>query len=284
MEKKSPHLPIVENIAKSLSPYFPKLEKKLKMAGIEKSKEEFLEWVVISSLAFALLITLIFLVVFLNYHVSLLWLLPIFVVGLWFGFYNYFHVPDLKLIKKKKAIEYDLTYATRQLIIEISSGVPLFEALLSLTKGYGQLSKEIKGIVERVTLGEPLTYVLKDVAENTPSPAFKRVLLQIANSVISGADIASSLSSVVDQISKEQIIELKEYGNKMNPLVMFYLVLGVIFPTLGITFLIILLSFVQKGAKLPFYYLVILAFLVGAFQLMFLAFVETARPRYAMLS
>ena len=276
-------LPLIFPLAKSLTSYFPSLQKKLNISGINKTSEEFLQGVLISSLSASVAISLVFLLIFYTFQIPIYYSLFILLIMFVFSFYNTLHIPDIRLLKKKREIEYDLVYGIRQLIIEVNSGVPLFDAMVSLTKGYGQLSKEMKKIVERTTLGEPLSLVLKDEAEKTPSLAFKRVLLQIANETVSGADVASSLSALIDQIVKDQIIEVKEYGHKLNPIVMFYLVMGVIFPTLGITFIIILLSFVSNGLVIPFLYLVLLAFLIGLFQLMFLGFVETSRPRYAML-
>ncbi len=280
MEKR---IPGISAISDALLPYFPNLEKKLKIAEIEKTPREFLDNVLFSSLSSALAITIAFAFIFYSFQVSLYYLIPVFVIMYLFTFYNFSHIPDLRLLKKKRAIEYDLVYGVRQLIIEVNSGVPLFDAMVSLTKGYGEFSKEMKKIVERTAVGEPLSLVLKDEAEKTPSLAFKRVLLQIANETVSGSDVAVSLSSLIDQIVKDQIIEIKEYGHKLNPLVMFYLVIGVIFPTLGITFVIILLSFVSNGMTIPFLYMVLLAFVIGIFQMMFLGMVETSRPKYAML-
>lgn len=280
MAKRLAGISIISDI---ISPYFPNLNKKLEVAEIKKSPHEFLDWVVFSALFSSIIVSLAFAGIFYIYNFPLLPVIFIFLFLALFSFYNYSHVPDIYILKRKKEIDYDLVYGTRQLIIEISSGMPLFNAMISITKGYGRFSKEITGIVERVTVGEPLSVVLKDAADKTPSPALKRVLLQIANSIVSGSDVANSLTMVVDQIIKDQIIEVKEYGQKLNPLVMFYLVLGVIFPTLGITFIIILMSFITSGAQLPFIFMVLIAILIGGFQLMFLALIETSRPRYAIL-
>ena len=39
----------------------------------------------------------------------------------------------------------------------------------------------------------------------------------------------------------------------------------------------------MQGGTLPFVYLIGLAFLIGAFQFMFLAYIETSRPRYGLV-
>lgn len=276
-------IPIISSVSDGVLPYFPELDKKLKIAEMKKDVKEFMDSAILNSIISSIVVFVVFLAIFFIFRIDLLFALPVLIVMFFFSFFNLTHIPDLYLIRRKRDIEYDIVYGTRQLVIEISSGMPLFDAMVTLTKGYGQFSEEMKRIVERVTLGEPISLVLKDVADKTPSPAFKRVLLQLANAIVSGADVGKSLDYIVDQIVRDQIIEVKEYGHKLNPIIMFYLVVGVIFPTLGITFIIILLSFVTKGASIPFMYMILLGFLLGIFQLMFLTFVETSRPKYALL-
>ncbi len=276
-------IPVISFLSNILHPYFPGLKKKLQIAGIDKESLEFLDWVVASSLIFSLILTILTAAILSIYYLNPLYSLIVFLITFPIFFYYYLHYPDVLILRKRKAIERDLVFAMKHLIITVSSGMPLFDALASLTKGYGAVSKEFKEIVEAVSTGEPLPHVLKAKASTTPSPAFKRVLIQLANAVVSGADIERAMSAIVDQIAKEQLIEVKEYGQKLNPVIMFYLILGVIIPSLGITFLIILLSFVSGGVQFPFYYLLIVAALVALFQFLFLAYVESSRPRYTII-
>jgi len=276
-------IPVISAISNIIYPYLPGLKKKLTMAGIEKEPLEFLDWVIASALLFSILLTALTALILHLYYINPLYSLIVFFITFPIFFYYYLHYPDVLIIRRRKALERDLVFAMKHLIISVSSGMPLFDAIASLTRGYGAVSREFKEVVEAVSTGEPLPHVLKEKASRTPSPAFKRVLIQLANAVVSGADIERAMSAIVDQIAKEQLIEVKEYGQKLNPIIMFYLILGVIIPSLGITFLIILLSFVSGGVQFPFYYLLIVAALVGLFQFLFLAYVESSRPRYTMI-
>jgi flagellar protein FlaJ len=276
-------MPIISNISDALLPYLPGLGRKLSMAGEAKPPDEFLDNVVLTALAMALFTTAIVAWMAVIYWISLA--LPVIVfllVFISFFYYGYIY-PELKIIKRRKDIDNEIVFAAKHIIVEISSGIPLFDALVGTTHGYGAVSDEIRKIVERVTFGEPLTHVLRDTAEKTPSPSFRRILIQIANSVVSGANVSRALEATVDQISKEQILEVKEYGQKLNPLIMFYLVIAVIFPSLGMIFIMILLSFVGKNVSIPLVYLIGVALLLGCVQYMFLAFVKNSRPKYAFL-
>jgi flagellar protein FlaJ len=279
----SKRMPIISNISDAMLPYLPGLGRKLNMAGDKRQPDEFLDGVVLTALAMALFTTAISAWLAVLYWISLALPVIVFIaVFLAFFYYGYIY-PELKIIKRKKDIDNEIVFAAKHIIVEISSGMPLFDALVGTTHGYGAVSDEIKKIVERVTFGEPLTYVLRDTAEKTPSPSFRRILIQIANSVVSGANVARALGATVDQISREQILEVKEYGQKLNPLIMFYLVIAVIFPSLGMIFVMILLSFVGKNMSIPLVYLILVALLLGFVQYMFLAFVKSSRPRYAFL-
>ncbi|MFH0927347.1 MAG: type II secretion system F family protein [Candidatus Micrarchaeota archaeon] len=153
--------------------------------------------------------------------------------------------------------------------------------MLGVSKEYGEVSKEFNKIVEKVTLGVPVSVALHEVAENSPSLYFKRVLLQIANSITSGSDVGDSLEAVLDQVAKEQIIQLKAYGQKLNPLVMFYMLFGVIIPSLGVAFMIIVFSVIGAGFE-SMGVTVLAAILAGVIvmQYLFLTVAENSRPNF----
>ncbi len=277
-------LPLISNISDKLIHYYPALKRKLVIANINKKDVEYMDHVVLMTLIMSFFMAVLSFLLLNAYNLEVYWAALVFLVFLPFFFYYYIHIPDVYIYKRRKAIEYDIVFATKHIIIGLSSGMPLFDTLMGVSKGYGEVSKEFRQIVERVTLGEPITHVLRDTAEKSPSPAFKRILIQIANAVISGADIGESLDAVITQISKEQMLKVKEYGQKMNPIIMFYLIVAVIFPTLGMTFIMILLSFISKGATFPLYYLILVSIGIGLLQFLFLAYVESSRPRFALLT
>jgi len=89
---------------------------------------------------------------------------------------------------------------------------------------------------------------------------------------------------VLDQISKEQTIALKSYGQKLNPLVMFFMIFGVIMPSLGVAFLIILLSFIGGGqVSVGAPALAGMLALLAIMQFLFLGAVENSRPKFDIL-
>jgi|GEM_PF-174243 len=198
-----------------------------------------------------------------------------------FAFFYAMSFPAVRASMRAKRMEQELVFAGRHMLIEIKGGVPLFDAMLGISRDYGEVSHEFNRIVEKVTLGVPLGVALHEVADTNPSQYFRRMVLQMANSLASGSDVAVGLESVLDQISKEQAIALKAYGQKLNPLVMFFMIFGIIMPSLGVALLVIMTAFLG-GAGVSFGPAALFGVLaaVALVQFIFLSMVENSRPKF----
>ena len=81
----------------------------------------------------------------------------------------------------------------------------------------------------------------------TNSKYFKRVLWQVSNGMRAGSDMGIVIRQGIRSLGEEQAIQIQSYGAKLNPLIMFYMLMAVIMPALGITFLIIISSLLDVG-------------------------------------
>jgi len=152
--------------------------------------------------------------------------------------------PQTIVNKRVKQIERNLLFAMRSLLIQIRSGVPIFNAMASIAMGnYGAISDEFKVVIEKVNAGRPVVEVLEELAMRNPSVYFRRALWQLVNSMKSGSDVGKNLEDVIKSLSKEQLVEIGKYKSILNPLAMMYMMVAVIAPSLGITMLIILSFF-----------------------------------------
>lgn len=274
----------IRSLSEFILPYFPTLRKKMVLADMKDSPEIFMDKVLVSAFFSALALAILTFVVLdmAAVQMAALFVILLFFVYVIFSFFYYMMYPSVMVLKRKKAIDYELVFAVRHLLIGLRSGMPLFDAMVGVSRGYGEVSKEFNRIVEKVTLGTPIGQAVREVVQTNPSPAFRRIMIQLANAVGSGADVADSLEVALNQVFKEQIIELKSYGQKLNPLIMFYMIFGIIFPSLGLAFAIILFSFIGSGRfTLNAPVLLLFLVMVGVIQFMFLSMVETSRPRYA---
>lgn len=184
--------------------------------------------------------------------------------------------PKLSALKRVRELEMPLLTAFRNVLIKIRSGVSLFNALVSLSEGYGELSKEIKIAISKANAGVPLTQALDETAAKNPSPYFRRALWQISNTLKVGADINNTLTSIVTSFSESQVIKATKYGRELNMLSMLYMILTVIFPTLGVTFLIILSSFL--GIFVNWFILILILLVTIVVQLFFLSMIRARKP------
>ena len=191
-------------------------------------------------------------------------------------FFYMIRLPDLKIKKKEKEVSREIVFAGRFIIIELESGVPLYNAMVNISKNFNVVGKYFKEMTDKVDLGTSMEDVLNEAVEFIPSDDLRKILWQIINSIRTGADVAKSLYSVMDQITKDQINEVNKYGKKLNPLAMFYMIVAVILPSLVVTMLIILSSFIQFELSLTV--LLALAGFLGFVQFMFIAMVKFSRP------
>jgi len=187
--------------------------------------------------------------------------------------------PALTIAKKRREIDAEVLFAGRYLLIEFWSGVPVFDALKSVSKNYGTISDYFAEIVEMVEAGVPIEEAIDQAIELTPSPRLRKLLWQIVNSLRTGADISNSLEVILNQIEREQMIEVKGYGRKLNSLALFYMMIAVILPALGGIMLVVVSSFTGITVNLSVL-LVVVAFL-AFIQLMFISIIKTSRPAVA---
>jgi len=263
---------IFQIIARSL----PNLKQGLKKAGMNYKPEEFIKRTFLSAFYMTTGIA-VFLVLILAKLDVLKGIMFIFVPIIFFILFSYMvKLPDVRISKKEKGISKEIVFAGRHLIIELESGVPLYDALINISKNYKAVGGYFKEIIDKVNLGTSMEDALTEAIEYIPSNDFRRLLWQILNSIRTGSEVSSSLESVLDQISREQKIEVNKYSKKLNPFAMFYMIIAVILPSLGITMLVVLTSFIDFEVSLTIF--MVIAGLLGFVQFMFLSMIKFSRP------
>ena len=195
-------------------------------------------------------------------------------------FFYMLKAPDVIITRREKEISKEVVFAGRFLIIELESGVPIYDCFINISQNYEVIGKYFKEITNKVNMGTAVEDALNEAVELIPSNDLRRIIWQILNSMRTGSNIATSLKSILEQIDREQNIEVQKYGRKLNPLAMFYMIIAVILPSLGTTMMIILSSFVQFEVNLTI--LLFIVFAIGFIQFMFLAIIRFSRPAVEM--
>jgi flagellar protein FlaJ len=266
-----------------LASQYPNIQDQLIMADMDKTPAEFMQMVISATMTYSIASTLVAAIFLGIFEYSMIWIFPIFIISLVFFFYMWKSYPIVKIKKRERLIDKDLVFAGRHMVIALRSGVPMFDSMVGMTQDYGEVSVEFNKIVERITLGEPPAQAIRGVVKYNPSKYFNRMALQIVNALNSGADLATSLDTVLDQIAKEQVISLKEYGQKLNPLSMFYMLFAIVFPSLGIVFITVLISFTGGGlTALGAGILLLGGVYIITSQFMFITMIESSRPPYEL--
>ncbi len=258
-----------------------KLGENLKNSNISLTREEYLS-IVMRSFFISFLGLLVFSTTVLAFlRVGFFYLFGLVIAILFSGFivFSQLVYPRIYVSRRQKDIERNLLPALEDMLIQVNSGVPLFSVMVNISSSdYGQLSVEFKKAVKRINAGESEKEVLEDLGENNPSVFFRRTLWQISNGMNAGSDMAIVISDSIHALHEEQLIQIQNYGNKLNPLIMFYMLISVILPALAITFITILSSILGLEGRMIQFVFIGLFIMVMLMQVMFLGLIKSRRP------
>ena len=99
---------------------------------------------------------------------------------------------------------------------------------------------------------------------------------EIRNSLKTGSDLERSLKSTLNEMTKDHVIAIKEYGKKLSPLSMFYMIVGTILPALGSALMVVGLGFVN--INITFTVFGFLLFGLASIQIFFIMFFRALKP------
>ena len=259
---------------------FPGLNVRLNQADIEISPREYLA-IAFFALWFwttIIFVTLLTLSLFITLPENFIYVLT--AAPLAIGFLAFFYIiqyPMLIISKKTRDLDRHLLFALRHIQVQVKSGIPLFDGLVSVSKGdYGLISEEFKKCVKKISTGTSETNALEELIFKNPSIYFRRVIWQITNAIRTGADLTGTLDAIVENLANEQKVAIRRYGSQLNPLSMMYMMLAVILPSLGITFLVLLSTFSGFAVSEIIFWFILCILIV--FQFSFVGLVKSRRP------
>jgi len=258
-----------------------KLNEDLKGIGVDLSREEYMGIVyrtfIFSFIIFCLVSSIILFFVqvknFLLLGLGLAFVFSIFI------FFSQMIYPKIFISRKQREIEKNLLPALEDILIQINSGIPLFNIMVNISGGdYGELSQEFKKAVKKINAGIPESEALKEIGTANPSIFFRRTLWQIGNGMNSGSDMGIIIKDSIKTLNEEQMIQIQSYGNRLNPLIVMYMLLAVIIPALSVTFLTIISSMINLPKTISIMMFISLLVFDILFQIMFLGLIKSKRP------
>ena len=273
------HLSFVfKGLAEKLIKRFKFLERGVEQAEFDVSSEEYLAMCLTATSFLFIFLSVVFSFIFIKFDRNLTGIV-IATIICFFAFIHQINYPKLKASRRIKEIDKNLISALRTILIQINSGVALFDVYVYISKSdYGEVSKIFDKMVKKINTGMPQVDALEEAAKNNPSPFFRKSIWQLINGMKAGGNVSKVLRNIVDSLSKEQLIQIEHYGSQLNPLAMFYMLIVIIIPSLGVTFITVISSFFSSGALDNRFILIALFAFVFVFQIMFLGMIKTKRP------
>jgi len=267
-------------IAENLQVMFPHLDLRLRQADIDMEPRQYLAIALFTGFFF---FAITFIPILIISYTSADILKGFLVSLLSSGFLGvlivfYISVYPSLLIKKKVAdLEKNLLFSLKHLLIQVRAGVSVFDGIVSVSmENYGLVSKQFELVVKKVNGGTPIEEALEDLALENPSVYFRRSIRQLSNGIKVGSDLGNVIESIIYTVEEEQKIAIRQYGAQLNPMTLAYMMVAVIIPSLGVTFLIVLSAFM--GTDISEMMLWGILGFTGLFQFMFLGFIKSRRP------
>ena len=178
--------------------------------------------------------------------------------------------------KREQLIDRDLLFAGQYMLVKLQSGLPLFNTLIHASKEHNETGRFFRSIVQDINTGSPIEHALSRGRDLCPSNSLKKILSEIVTSLKTGADVTDVLRGSLIEITRELMLEVQGYGKKLNSIMMFYMIVGTVIPSIGISLLLILLSFVGVQFNASLLTIVVLGLVL--MQGFFVAIINSARP------
>lgn len=201
-----------------------------------------------------------------------------FVIVFFFTFEIIKLIPIMNVKSKKATLESDLLYSARHLLLKLESGSSLINSLESVSELKTKSNIYFKEMVFDISLGVPIEEALEKSIEYSPSKAYTKILQEIKTSLKTGADLQKSLKSTLKDVTRQHLLFIQEYGKKLNPMSMFYMILGTILPSIGTAMLIVGASLLPGVLIIDLRILLFITFILFSVQLFFLFAFRSLKP------
>jgi len=270
-----------EGLGRSLSDFTPELKSDVVLAAIDMTAEEYM----VASLASALTLGVFMFVCTYLPLVALVLApgneltfaaIPSLLVTV-MDFLILIRYPRILAVKRAELVEKDLIYGLKELLLNISAGLTLFESIKRVSESdHGLFSDDLKRVVEDTNQGTPLDEALEDLALRTSSDYMRNALWQTVNAVKAGTSIKEALSGIIDSLIREQNRKIRNYIQELNVLSMVYMLFAVAVPTIITTVLVVLTSLMGAGVTEEVYVMVI--GICVTIQIILVGFIKSRRP------
>ncbi len=252
------------------------LKSELRTAHLRYTPLQYVNKSLKTTALYASLFTVLFAFVLQKSKLSLFLLIPVFAILFILIFEYTLLTIRAKIRSRRRDVDKEVLFVGRYLLVKIYSGRPLLNALMETASSSGIAAKYIKEIVDDINTGSTIEDALKNAMTYSPSEKLRKVLFHINNALQLGVDVTKPLESVLNEITKEEELEIKKYGKKLNSLVIFYMLAAIILPSLGTALFIVISSFLNFPINLKG--LIVVIFFIVVIQFVFITLFKSIRP------
>lgn len=264
------------SFANRLSSLFPLIKEDLRVAHLPYTPVQFVSKNLKVTVLYSFLFTAMFFFVLQKAKLSLLLLIPIFIVLCVLIFEYGLITLKAKIRQREREIDKEILFVGRYLLVKLYSGRPLLNALIETANSKGVAAKYIQEIVDDISTGNAIEAALQNAMNYSPSEKLRKVLFHINNAMQLGIDVTKPLESVLEEITQEEELEIKKYGKKLNTLVIFYMLAAVILPSLGVAIFIVISSFISLS--IGFNGLMAFVMFIVILEFIFITLFKSIRP------
>ena len=255
---------ILKNFIRGIVHKHPELRIKLKRASSKQTPFQYVYMAIVMTVLSIVGLGIIFIFIFSDNILVLggVILLLVLVIPVVYKFW--FNIVDVQIRKKGREIDGDLLFISEYFLVSLESGLPLGNAIERISKLDRPGGVFFKKVFTEFQTGKDLEEALDEGEKFCPNESLKVLLKRLKDSLVIGIDLGKILENFIDESSEKKIIEVRGYAKKLNPIVTIYLLLGIVIPSLGVTFFILGSAFLSLTPDL------LRVILFGIFLVMFL--------------
>ncbi|MEA3254576.1 MAG: type II secretion system F family protein [Candidatus Altiarchaeota archaeon] len=266
-------------LSQQISILFPELNWDLRRAGYKINAILYLSIAsFVALMAFVFSITLLALPLVIKGDLDLLIGLGASVIMGILAFIYIMLIPKFKITRTGRQIDKHLEYMLKDIQIQLTAGIPLFDTFVNTANGdYGECSTICGKVAQDVQSGKSVINVLDESGLLSPSEYLRRVFWQMVNALKTGSNINVALKAIAEEIRLEKENKIRAYGQELGLWSLVYMIFVIVLPSMGVTLLLILSSFMGSSPIQEFHFWVILTIVVF-FQFMFISIIKSKRP------
>ena len=257
---------IFTNFIRGLVRKKPLLKDKLKRAGSKQTPFQYVYQTVSMTIMSLIVLIVMSYIFFKDNLLNLLVVELIVLCTIPFLYSFWLSYVDVQIRRYGRELDSDLLFVSEYFLVSLESGLPLGNAIQRLARLDRPGGRFFKKVFTEFKTGKDLERALNDASIYSASDSLKILLKRLKDSLSIGVDLRVVLSNFIEESSEKKVQDIRAYSKRLNPVIMMYLVLGIVLPSLGVTFFILAAALLELSTEMLKYILILVFLLMFGFQ------------------